>query len=256
LQINFEAAHLAQVFLAALRIGVLFMLSPIFASLGGLVAVRMLLSLGLSIVLAASLTQPAPSLVLALGPLLLAAAGEVATGALLAFGVFAAFGAFSVAGKLLDIQAGLSIGSVYDPVTNAGAPVFATLLNMTGVVMFFSLDAHQALLRGIAFSLQQVPPGSGFRLIDIDAVVRQFGLMFSLGVTIASPVVFCLFLSDIGLSLISRTLPQMNAIMIGVPVKILIALAVLAFTAPLLGPVMGRVYATIFLFWTTVTAHG
>lgn len=252
MDIQLDAVRFTQIFLAMLRIGVLFVLTPIFSNLSGLVTVRVLLTLALGFLLGSSLAPPAAFAPLALGALLSAALAEVVTGAVLSFGVFAAFGAFSLAGKILDIQSGFSIGSVYDPVTRHGAPVFATLLNLAGVVLFFALDAHQALLRGLAFSLQQAPPGTGIGELNVDAIVRQFGMMFTLGVTMAGPVMFCLLLAEVGLAVMSRTLPQMNAFVIGVPVKIVIALAVLTMTIGALGPAMGHVYASIFAFWTEV----
>lgn len=251
--LHIDLAWFVRVFLAAMRIGVLFVLTPIFANLGGLVTIRVLLTIALSVLLAGSLPGGGAAPVAPeLGPLFAAATGEAVTGAVLSFGVFAAFAAFSLAGKILDIQSGFSIGSVYDPVTRGGAPVFATLLNLAGVAMFFALDAHHAMLRGLAFSLAQVPPGAGLAAFDPGAVMRQFGMMFSLGVAMAGPTMFCLMLAEVGLAVLSRSLPQMNVFVVGVPVKIVVALAVLALTVGALGPVMGQVYASIFVFWEQV----
>lgn len=250
--VDVDPAWLLAVFLTAVRLGVVLLLSPVLSSLSGLVTVRVFLSLALSVLLVSGLGLRAPAGALALLPLVLAAVAELVTGLVLAFGVFAAFGAFALAGKLLDIQSGFGIGNVYDPVTRAGAPLFATLLNMVGVVVFFGMDGHHALLRGLAFSLQHIPPGSGFHAFDGEAVIRQFGLMFSLGVALIIPVMLCLLLVETALALVSRVLPQMNVFVVGAPVKIVAALALLAWTLAGLGPVMGRIYGAIFLYWEQV----
>jgi flagellar biosynthesis protein FliR len=239
------------VFLVAIRIGVLLMMSPIFSGLGGLVTVRVLVTLMLSAVMVSGMHPPAPP-ALTMGTIVLAALGELVVGAVLAFGVYAAFGAFSVAGKILDIQSGFGIGSVYDPVTRAGAPLFATMLNMAAVVCFFAMDAHHAFLRGIAFSLEQVAPGAGLGNMGAEAAIRQFGLMFSLGVALIVPVMLCLLLVEVGLAVISRVLPQMNVFVVLVPVKLFAAIAIFAMTAGTLGPVMARVFASIFVYWERV----
>jgi flagellar biosynthetic protein FliR len=250
--IDVDPAWAMSVFLVSLRIGVIFMMSPVFTGLNGLVTVRVLLTLMLSVVLVSGLQLAPASTPLAIGPVLLAALMELAVGACMAFGVMAAFGAFSLAGKILDIQSGFGIGSVYDPVTRSGAPLFATMLNMVAVVVFFGMDAHHALLRGIAFSLQQVAPGAGFAALDADAVLRQFGLMFSLGVSLIIPVMLCLLLLEVGLAVISRVLPQMNVFIVLVPVKLIAGIAIFALTVATLGPAMSRVYASIFIFWEQV----
>ena len=250
--LNIDQGWLVQVCLASIRIGMLFILTPIFSNMRGVTTARVLLVLALSVALAANLAPAPRGLDLEYGPLLAAGAAEVVTGGVLAFGLFAAFSAFSVAGKILDIQSGFSIGSVYDPVTGGGAPVFTTVLNLAAVALFFALDGHHALVRGIAYSLHEVPPGTGLAAFDADAVVRQFGVMFTLGVAMAGPVMFGLFLAEIALAVISRSLPQMNVFVVGVPVKIVVALALLALSAGLLGPVMGKAYASVFVFWERV----
>ncbi len=252
--IDIDMAWVLAVFLTSIRLGVVLMLSPVFSNLSGLVTVRVLLTLALSAVLvsAPGITARPAAIPLELGPVMAAALCELAVGLTLAFGVFAAFGAFSVAGKILDVQSGFGLGNVYDPVTRGGAPLFATMLNLVAVAVFFGLDAHHALLRGIAFSLQQVAPGSGLRALDAEAVIRQFGLMFSLGVALIIPVMLCLLLAETGLAVVSRVLPQMNVFVVGVPVKIVVALVVFALTAGTLQPVMARVYASIFIYWEQV----
>lgn len=240
------------VYLLALRLGVVLVMTPIFSSLTGLVTVRVLFTLALSVLLVSGLELRSMNTPLSIGPVIAASLAELLVGATLAFGVFAAFGAFSVAGKVLDIQSGFGIGSVFDPVTRKGSPLFATMLNMLAVAVFFGMDGHHALLRGIAFSAQQVPPGAGFSALSMEAVLRQFGLMFSLGTALIAPVMFCLFVVEAGLAVMSRVLPQMNIFVVGIPVKITAGIAMFALTIGYLGPVMGRVYASIFTYWEQV----
>ncbi len=252
MSVDVDPAWALSVFLVWLRIGVIFMMSPVFTGLNGLVTVRVLLSLMLSVVMVAGMGVPPATSSLELGAVVQAAMLELVVGATLAYGVMAAFGAFSLAGKILDVQSGFGIGSVYDPVTRSGAPLFATMLNMLAVVVFFGLDAHHALLRGIAFSLQQVAPGAGFGALSVDAVLRQFGLMFSLGVSLIIPVMLCLLLLEVGLAVVSRVLPQMNVFIVLVPVKLFAGIAIFALTVVALGPSMAKVYAAIFTFWEQV----
>ena len=250
--VDIDPAWLLAVFFTAVRLGVVLMMTPILSGLTGLPAVRVLLTLALSALLVSGLGVRAPAVPMEIVPLALTAVAELVTGLTLAFGVYAAFGAFSVAGKILDIQSGFGIGNVYDPVTRGGAPLFATMLNMVAVTVFFGMDAHQALLRGMAFSLQQVPPGAGFHSLDAEAVIRQFGLMFSLGVALIIPVMLCLLLAETALAVVSRVLPQMNVFAVGVPVKIVAGLALFAMTMGGMAPTMGRIYGSIFLYWEQV----
>ncbi len=252
MNVQIDTAWLLAVFYTTVRLGAVLLMSPILSGLQGLVTVRVLLVLALSVMLVNGLQLPLPAHGLELGPLLAGAMLELALGATLAFGVFAGFASFTLAGKVLDIQSGLGMGAVYDPVTRSSAPLFGTLLNMLGVMVFFALDGHHAFLRGLAYSLQQVPPGSGLAELPADAVLRQFGLMFSLAVSLVIPVMLSLLLVEAALAMVSRVLPQMNMFVIGVPVKIVATIAVLMLTLASLGPAMGRVYSGIFTYWERV----
>jgi flagellar biosynthetic protein FliR len=114
------------------------------------------------------------------------------------------------------------------------------------------MDGHHAFVRGIAFSAQQVAPGAGLSALAIDAVARQFGLMFSLGLALIAPVMFCLFIVEVCLAFLSRVLPQMNIFVVGVPVRICAGLSTFALTITTIGAPMGRVYASIFHYWEQV----
>lgn len=240
------------IMLAATRIGLLFVASPLFSSMTRMNSIKVLLTLALTAPLMLSLNLPLPKLSLNPGDLLLALAQEVVLGVTLAFSLHVAFAVFAMAGKIIDVQAGFALGSVFDPVTRLGAPIFSSLLNMLALLIFFTLDGHHALLRGIVFSLQQVPPGTGLHELPLTAVVRQFGLMFSLALSLIAPVMFTLFLVEAAMAMVSRVLPQMNILVIGVTVKIGVALALLALTIATMLPVMNRIFASIFSFWEQV----
>ncbi|MGZ3182513.1 MAG: flagellar biosynthetic protein FliR [Telluria sp.] len=248
-----DTAWLAAVLLCSLRLGALLMLSPLLQALALPRRLRVLLVLGLALGLVGSLPHGAARAVPPDLPGLAGAAlNELVVGATLAFGVFAAFGAFSFAGSLLDLQAGFNIANLFDPVTHSQAPLLATVLSMTGVALFFGLDAHLALLRGVAWSFERVPLGAtGFRP-DPAELLRQFGAVFTLGLTLAAPVLGCLFLVEVALAVLSRNLPQMNVFVLGAPLKIVTCLALLALLAPRLGPVARRVFDGIFRFWEAV----
>lgn len=252
MRVDIDLQWLLSVFLVAMRLGVLFLLTPLFSGLGGLATVRVLLTLALSAMLVSGQTFTAAPVPVTLGPVVVAAIAELVVGAIMAFGLFAAFGAFSVAGKIVDVQSGFGIGNVYDPVTRGGAPLFGTMLNMVAVVAFFGLDGHHALMRGIVFSLQRVPPGAGLAAIPVEAAVSQFGLMFSLGVALVIPVIACLLLIEAGLAVVARVLPQMNVVIVLVPVKIVAGVALFALTTSTFGPAMGKVFASIFTYWEGV----
>lgn len=118
--IGIDIAWATLVLLASIRIGALFVLTPLFGAspLPGRLRVLLALLLAAAMVSALQGIPPvAAQTTRTVGALAVAALAEVVIGAAMAFGLFAAFAAFQFAGKLLDIQIGFSLGTVFDPVT-------------------------------------------------------------------------------------------------------------------------------------------
>ena len=246
--IGAEFVWLVAVMLVAIRIGAILMMTPLFA-LGGVPPnIRVLSAFGLAAVLVGALSVPLPTIV-TLSQLVGAAITEAVIGMALAFGVFAAFAAFQLAGRILDMQLGFGVATLIDPSTRTHAPLLGTILNLTALAFFFAIDGHHLLIRGIAFSLEQMPPGSTLTQIDPSVLVAQFGAMFVYAAALSAPVMVTVLLVDVVLSVIARTMPQMNVFIVGLPLKIIVGLMVLAISLTSLSPVFARLFASLFDGW-------
>lgn len=237
------------VLLIALRVGAVFALTPLFA-LGGMpVRVRLLFVLALAVTLASALAVPPPATVLTLGGLVTAALAELVLGALLAFGLFTAFAAFQLAGRTLDLQMGFGVASLIDPATRTQAPLLGTFLNLLAVAVFFAIDGHHMVLRGLAFSIAHLPPGKPLAIIDAGAVIAQFGGMFVYALALAAPVLIVVLLVDIAMAVMARTMPQVNVFIVSLPLKILVGLFVLVASVRFMGPLMAHIFERLFDYW-------
>lgn len=237
-------------FLLSLRIAVVLAMTPVLYAMPIPARIRALLVLALSVVLAFSLPATSSDLPPDTGGLLQAAFTEMALGATLAMGVLLAFAAFAVAGGILDIQIGFGIAQVFDPVSSRPSPLLVSTFNYVAVLVFFLVNGHHALLRGIAYSLERFPVGAPWSLNAVIApVLKQIGGLFSLGFALAAPVIFCVLLVELALGTIARNLPQVNMFALGIPVKIVVGVAVLSLWFAGMGGAMSRVYSSIYSTW-------
>lgn len=244
---------LAPVALLSLRVSVLLGLTPIFYAMPMPKRVRVILILSLSVVLASGLSSGNPGMIITPVQWFQAAFVEVAIGATLALGVFLAFAAFTMAGNLLDIQIGFGLAQVFDPVSNRPSLLLVSAFNYAAVLVFFLIDGHHALLRALAYSVEAFPLGFLWDpAAAVDSVLKQAGGLFGLGFALAAPVVFCILLVELALGVISRNLPQINMLVIGIPTKIIVGLAVLSLWFAGMGPVMNRVYGSIYQGWSEI----
>ena len=244
------------VLLVSLRLGVVVVMSPLFSFMGLPLHLRIALTLTFAALLVAG-TSPASlaAIPTTVAELVQSAAMELLIGGCLAFAIFAAFAAFQFAGRIMDTQLGFGVAGLVDPSTRAQAPLLGTVLNMAAVITFFAIGGHHLLFRGLAFSLQKIPPGAQLRAIPVDQVVSQFGSMFVFSALLASPVMIVILLVDMSMALMARTMPQMNVFIVGLPLKIFVGLMVLALSLGYLLPVFERVFAGLFGGWERVIGN-
>ena len=69
---------------------------------------------------------------------------------------------------------------------------------------------------------------------------------FSIGFRLSIPVITTILLIDILMGALSRTMPQMNVFVVGMPLKIVIGLVVVMVTLPLFGVISNNVFEEMF----------
>ncbi|ASS75636.1 flagellar biosynthetic protein FliR [Tumebacillus algifaecis] len=141
------------------------------------------------------------------------------------------FAAIQVGGMFIDMQIGFVMANVFDPLTGASAPLTGQFKYALAMLLFLGLDGHHGLLAALLQSYNFLPLGS-FVMSDnlLSIVVETFTVMFLLGLKIAAPIIASLFLTDVGLAILSRAVPQMNVFVIGMPTKVLVG-SVMIFVA-------------------------
>lgn len=250
LTIDIGLSWITAVLLCTLRLSAMLLMTPILRGFGIPPRIRMFVVIAFALILISALPyHMAPVSLEQPTGFLMAAASELLTGALMGFGAICAFGVFSFAGNLLDQQWGFGLASVFDPMIRHQNPMIASIMDLLAIVLFFTTNAHHMLLRGFAWSLEKVPLGSLSPSVSTATLVHQFGLIFSNGLLLVAPVLFSVFLIDIGLAVISRNLPQFNIFMIGMPVKIIAGLLILIWLMPHMTELFTRIYGSIFEFW-------
>lgn len=244
---------LMHVFFLSIRLAGILLFSPILFANAIPGSVRVLLVLSLSVAIAMGITPEAAQAETysgGIGFIVVAALKELMLGASFSVGVMIAFAAISVAGNLLDIQIGFGVAQVFDPLTQKQVPILTSAFNQLGVIFFFLVNGHHTVLRAVAFSVEKFPLGTSWSIESLAApVIKQIGMLFTLGFALAAPVVFCVLLVELALGVVSRNMPQMNMFVMGVPIKIVVGIVALSIWFMAMGNVFNRVYGSIFQTW-------
>lgn len=143
------------------------------------------------------------------------------------------FQSFTMGGQLIDQQAGFGSASMFDPGSSMQVSLISNLILFVSILLFLELNGHHMLLIGMIKSFQVVPVGTGVLGLSLATVVlRALTAATVLLIRVAIPVVVVLVLTDLVLGMVGRTVPQLNVLMLGLPVKAGIAMLVLAAVSP------------------------
>lgn len=242
---------LTHLFLISIRLGMVLLLCPIQALRQAPIRIRLVILFVFSMILVGN--TPAP-VAMNDAHLLISALCECANGLILATSLYAAFAVFQIAGQLIDNQIGLNALAVFKPDEHAQESLASHLLSMLATLYFLSINGHLWLFKGLCYSFFIIPPGTFKLLPGFAPVIQQFGLMFSLSLIIASPIIVALLTIELSGAVMTRTMPQVNSYFFTLPIKILLGLALFALLIGYMNPLAQRAFEGCFLAWQEMFA--
>jgi flagellar biosynthetic protein FliR len=202
------------------------------------------LRVGLGGALALILTPVVPVVAVSSVPALLMGLGkEIVVGLALGWVAAVLFAAIQTAGEWLDLHAGFQVAQVLNPAFDTQNALIGNFKYLLAGLVFLGTGGHAVLIRAAATSLAVSPPGvlrMGFG--DPQDWTALIGRILWLAVQMAAPVAAALFLAEIAIGLANRALPQVNLMMLTLPLKAILAVSALAVAVPVLVRVMTMVF--------------
>lgn len=162
------------------------------------------------------------------------AMAEAAIGVAIGVSVAVVLESFTFAAQVLGVPAGYGYASTVDPNTQADSGILLVFAELMAGLFFFALGLDREVLRLFARSLEHIPAGAYiFGPKSAAAMVALAAGLFSTGVRIALPVVALMIMVDVALALLGRLNSQLQLLSLAFPLKMLAALAMLAWLAAL-----------------------
>jgi len=231
----------AMVFLVMLRCTGLVFTAPIFGHHSLPTLVKFGLAACLTMALAAGASTNAGSL-----PVLLAAPLELGIGLCLGFVLSMSFEAVEIAGRVISMQLGLSLGAVFSPTDQEPSTALDPFFSVLAGLLFLAMGLHLAIVKALANSFVVYPVGAGWPVSMTQTGAQTIALALELGVRVALPVALVLLLVELSVALLARAIPQINVFILGLPLKMLVGVAVLAMAMPSLVSGAESVYRFVF----------
>ena len=143
------------------------------------------------------------------------------------------FMSIRMAGQLTDAQAGFAMASIYDPMSQNNVTLYGRMYYWLGLMLFFIINGHHYLIYAIISTFDFVPIGTiSIEDFNIMGITSLFSRTFIAAVQIGIPIIMVIFLTDIILGIMARTVPQLNVFILGMPLKILVSLLAIVIILP------------------------
>ena len=229
--------------LLSLRVMPVFLFAPPFTLMRVPRLMLALMSLGFALALVSAMPESARLSRVDSGVLMLGALREFFLGMVPVVVLQLLFGSLYLAGRTIDVQAGFGLAMLIDPTTRGQMPLVGTLFAYTAGATFFAMEGHHELLRFFAASLRAVPLAGPHGFGGLAPLVSYASTVALVALGIGGAAIAALLLCDIVVAMLSRTVPQMNALLLGIQVKAAVALVVVPIALGISGTLFARMVA-------------
>ncbi|MBV4424053.1 fused FliR family export protein/FlhB family type III secretion system protein [Clostridium tyrobutyricum] len=226
--------YLTALVLVSIRIFCFFVLVPVFFPEGTPNIVKVGITIVMAYILMPGINYSSVSSIDNTMYFMFNCLNEAAAGLALGFLTSLCFSMVRLAGNLMDTQVGLSMMSMFDPSSNSNTTLIERLLYWFSLVIFLIVDGHHMLIKSLIESFSIIKLGNLFlNQASINVIIKAFIEYFTISIQIALPIILIILFADLTMSLIARTVPQLNVMILGLPIKILIGLASFCFALPI-----------------------
>ncbi len=227
------------------RVLAILWLLPVFSMRSLSVLFKISLALLMSFLITGAVSYPAEVAADGLA-MLLAIFREVLIGLSISFAIRLLFAVIQATGEIVGFQTGFGFARMVDPVSSGQSSILEEFLYMLAIMIFFAIDAHHIVLRGIYASFKELPLGTATMTSGLlNYFVAASGRIFGLGLKFGAPLIVALFLIELALGLLSRMIPSMNIFVEGLPVKIFVSLTVLSLALSFMAPALADLFKGI-----------
>jgi flagellar biosynthesis protein FliR len=119
--------------------------------------------------------------------------------------------------------------------------VFGKFHQLLATMLLFTSGGHLVIIGGLLKTFEFLPLGQSPRFDGTpEMLITAFSMFFLTAVQIALPMIAVLFIADLGLALLTKVAPQLNALNVMFPAKIGLTLLLVGMSFPLLSGVLSN----------------
>ena len=150
----------------------------------------------------------------------------------------------------MDMQTGFAVANVMDPTSGQQMPLIGSFLYNLSIIYFVVVNGHHFIISALLESFRALPIDSMVWNNDLSVFVGDLtNAVLQNGMNIAMPVTFAILMTNVGMGILARTMPQMNIFVVGIPLQLTVGLSILLLLLPFymmfLDVIFSEMYANI-----------
>lgn len=161
-------------------------------------------------------------------------AAEIAIGGVIGFVASMPILAMRAGGLIMGQQMGLGFARFYNPAADEESDVVEQVMAFLAMALFLAMGGLDAMFLCVLRSFEHVGAGGFFEdggggglVAGVLMAATEFGLR------IAMPLLGVVFLETVAMGFVSKTVPQLNVLSLGFPIRILVGLVVIIASLPI-----------------------
>ncbi|MGN0318949.1 MAG: flagellar biosynthetic protein FliR [Lachnospira sp.] len=171
---------------------------------------------------------------------------EVIIGLILGMSAFFCVQIIQFAGKIIDMEVGLSMAQIYDPTSRTQVGIMGNFYYYLVMLLLIISGLYRYLVAAIVETYKVIPIGGvKFSPGMYKIVVEFMADYFVIGFRIALPVFAATLLLNCILAIMAKIAPQMNMFVVGMQLKIFVGIFVILFTISMLPAVSDFIFDRI-----------
>lgn len=171
---------------------------------------------------------------------------ESIAGLLIGFSAYICNTIILFVGKFIDMQIGLAMANLFDPMTNSQTSVTGNLYQYILLFLLIATGMYGYLLSAIVDSYNLIPIG-GMHFSDAlyDSMVGFMGNYLLIGFRIGLPIFAVLMIFDCAMGIMTKVASQFNMFSVGIQIKLIGGFIVLFMTVFLLPSIANFIFVNM-----------
>lgn len=232
--------------LVTCRITGMIFVAPIFSSMSLNIRTKIAFVMILTFLMspfAAQYAGPLPVKMLGFAPLILS---EIGLGLLMGLTGAMLLATVEIGGNMAAQQMGLAMAQTAAPDSGVTTTAISIFLGILALLFILAMDVHHWFIEIVAISYREAPIGEiNWKPVVMRALMGNFSNIFVFAIRLVAPLMGILFFVNVMIALVAKTAPKMRILMVAYPLKVIVGLAALVITFPLVWPVVREACTTM-----------